>query len=124
MGVFTDDPSFWPILEVFSATGKFLLIQTGNFAGTDISFNNPPAPDRMLQSFLKVNVVLAVPLIRWLGDLPQLRARKHTTPERPHCEGPPSGNISEACLVYHGKYLPGAHRTPRLLEGPVREGEI
>jgi predicted TIM-barrel fold metal-dependent hydrolase len=59
MGTFTDDPSFWPILEVLSSTGKFLLIQTGNFAGTDISFNNPLALDRMLQSFPKVNVVLA-----------------------------------------------------------------
>src|ERR1700730_622886 len=59
MGTFTDDPSFWPILEVLSETGAFLLVQTGNFAGTDIWFNNPPALDRMLASFPKVNVVLA-----------------------------------------------------------------
>ena len=59
MGTFTDDPSFWPILEVLSEAGAFLLIQTGNFAGTDIWFNNPPALDRMLASFPKVNVVLA-----------------------------------------------------------------
>jgi predicted TIM-barrel fold metal-dependent hydrolase len=59
MGTFTDDPSFWPILEVLAATGAFLLIQTGLFAGTDIWFNNPPALDRMLQSFPTVNVVLA-----------------------------------------------------------------
>jgi hypothetical protein len=59
MGTYTDDSGFWPILEVLSKTGAFLLIQTGLFAGTDISFNNPPALDRMLQSFPKVNVVLA-----------------------------------------------------------------
>ena len=43
MGTFTDNPSFWPILEVLNETGAFLLIQTGLFAGTDISFNNPQA---------------------------------------------------------------------------------
>jgi predicted TIM-barrel fold metal-dependent hydrolase len=59
MGTFTDDTSFWPILEVLSDTGAFLLIQTGLFVGTDISFNNPEALDRMLFSFPKVNVVLA-----------------------------------------------------------------
>jgi uncharacterized protein len=59
MGTFTDNPSFWPILDVLSETGAFLLIQTGLFAGTDIWFNNPPALDRMLTSFPKVNVVLA-----------------------------------------------------------------
>jgi predicted TIM-barrel fold metal-dependent hydrolase len=59
MGTYTDNSGFWPILEVLSKTGAFLLIQTGLFAGTDISFNNPPALDRMLQSFPKVNVVLA-----------------------------------------------------------------
>lgn len=59
MGTFTDDPSFWPILEVLSDAGAFLLIQTGLFAGTDISFNNPQALDRMLTSFPKLNVVLA-----------------------------------------------------------------
>jgi predicted TIM-barrel fold metal-dependent hydrolase len=59
MGTFTDNPSFWPILEVLNETGAFLLIQTGLFAGTDISFNNPQALDRLLFSFPKVNVVLA-----------------------------------------------------------------
>ena len=59
MGTYTDDPSFWPILEVLSDAGAFLLIQTGLFAGTDISFNNPEALDRMLSSFPKLNVVLA-----------------------------------------------------------------
>jgi predicted TIM-barrel fold metal-dependent hydrolase len=59
MGTFTDDSGFWPILEVLTKTGAFLLIQTGLFAGSDISFNNPAALDRMLQSFPKVNVVLA-----------------------------------------------------------------
>jgi predicted TIM-barrel fold metal-dependent hydrolase len=59
MGTFTDDPSFWPILEVLSDAGAFLLIQTGLFVGTDISFNNPEALDRMLFSFPKLNVVLA-----------------------------------------------------------------
>jgi predicted TIM-barrel fold metal-dependent hydrolase len=59
MGTFTDDPSFWPILEVLNDTGAFLLVQTGNFAGSDIWFNNPPALDRMLTSFPNVNVVLA-----------------------------------------------------------------
>jgi hypothetical protein len=29
MGTFTDNPSFWPILEVLNDTGAFLLIQTG-----------------------------------------------------------------------------------------------
>jgi uncharacterized protein len=59
MGTFTDDTSFWPILEVLSDAGAFLLIQTGLFVGTDISFNNPQALDRMLTSFPKLNVVLA-----------------------------------------------------------------
>jgi predicted TIM-barrel fold metal-dependent hydrolase len=59
MGTFTDNPSFWPILEVLNETGAFLLIQTGLFAGTDISFNNPQALDRLLTSFPKVQVVLA-----------------------------------------------------------------
>src|SRR5580693_9490843 len=59
MGTFTDDPSFWPILEVLNETGAFLLIQTGLFAGTDISSNNPQALDRLLFSFPKVQVVLA-----------------------------------------------------------------
>jgi predicted TIM-barrel fold metal-dependent hydrolase len=59
MGTFTDNPSFWPILEVLNETGAFLLIQTGLFAGTDISFNNPQALDRLLASFPKVQVVLA-----------------------------------------------------------------
>ena len=44
--------------------------------------------------------------------------------ERPDCEAPPSGNISKDSLVYQGKYLPGRTCKPRLLEGPVREGEI
>jgi predicted TIM-barrel fold metal-dependent hydrolase len=59
MGTTTDNPSFWPILEVLNDTGAFLLIQTGLFAGTDISFNNPQALDRLLTSFPKVQVVLA-----------------------------------------------------------------
>ena len=59
MGTFTDNPSFWPILEVLNNTGAFLLIQTGLFAGSDISFNNPQALDRLLASFPKVQVVLA-----------------------------------------------------------------
>ena len=59
MGTFTDNPSFWPILEVLDDTGAFLLIQTGLFAGSDISFNNPQALDRLLTSFPKVRVVLA-----------------------------------------------------------------
>ncbi len=59
MGTFTDNPSFWPILEVLNETGAFLLIQTGLFAGSDISFNNPQALDRLLFSFPKVQVVLA-----------------------------------------------------------------
>jgi hypothetical protein len=59
MGTFTDNPSFWPILEVLNETGAFMLIQTGLFAGTDISFNNPQALDRLLFSFPKVQVVLA-----------------------------------------------------------------
>jgi predicted TIM-barrel fold metal-dependent hydrolase len=59
IGTFTDNPSFWPILEVLNETGAFLLIQTGLFAGSDISFNNPQALGRLLFSFPKVKVVLA-----------------------------------------------------------------
>ncbi len=39
-------------------------------------------------------------------------------------EGHASGNISKPSFVSQRKYLPGAHCKSRLLEGPVREGEI
>jgi hypothetical protein len=39
-------------------------------------------------------------------------------------EGHASGNISKDSLVHQGKYLPECSCKPRLLEGPVREGEI
>ena len=77
MGTFTDDPSFWPILEVLSETGAFLLVQTGNFAGTDIWFNNPPALDRMLASFPKVNVVLAHGGYPYIVEVLGLAAKLH-----------------------------------------------
>lgn len=76
IGTNFDDPSFWPILEVLAETGAFLLLQTGQFAGADISFNNPPALDRLLSSFPKVNVVLAHGLYPYIQEALGL-ANKH-----------------------------------------------